>query len=224
MMTSAYSIIPTNSNLATVLPKWQAATWADYLDYCDRSTPERARIFFNQGYLFIEMGTEGINHAWFSDLFTALFFIWFNRNPTQTYDSFGRCLLEKPEQRAASPDLVLYIGADSPRWQAGEPRRINLNQWRVPDLVGEVGDTTIATDLDEKKLLYAALGIPEYWVVDVEALRVIAFRLQPDGKYEQCADSTALNGLAIATLDQTLIQLSQGSSSSALSWFAQKIQ
>jgi hypothetical protein len=58
----------------------------------------------------------------------------------------------------------------------------------------------------------------------VEALKVLAFCLQPDGKYEQCAESTALNGLAIATLDQTLIQLSQGSTGSALSWFAQKIE
>ncbi len=48
--------------------------------------------------------------------------------------------------------------------------------------------------------------------------------MQPDGKYAQCAESTALAGLAIATLDQTLIQLTQGSSSIALSWFAQKIQ
>jgi Uma2 family endonuclease len=221
-MTSAYSQIATNPTFA--LPRWEPAIWADYLCYCDQPALERVKIFFNQGYLFIEMGTEGINHAWFSDLFTTLFFIWFSQNPTQTYDSFGRCLLEKPEQRAASPDLVLYIGADSPRWRAGEPRRINLNQWRVPDLVGEIGDTTIATDLDEKKQLYAALGIPEYWVVDIESLKVFVFHLQLDGKYAQCAYSLALPGLAIETLDQTLIQLSQGSSSSALSWFAQQIK
>lgn len=52
----------------------------------------------------------------------------------------------------------------------------------------------------------------------------MAFRLQSDGKYAQCAESIALAGLAIATLNPTLIQLNQGSSSSALSWFAQKIQ
>lgn len=60
-MTSAYSQIATNPTFA--LPRWELATWADYLCYCDRPALERVKIFFNQGYLFIEMGTEGINHA-----------------------------------------------------------------------------------------------------------------------------------------------------------------
>jgi Uma2 family endonuclease len=47
----------------------------------------------------------------------------------------------------------------------GESRFIDLDRWRVPDLVAEVSDTTLASDLDEKKQLYVALGIPEYWVV-----------------------------------------------------------
>lgn len=58
-MTSAYSIITNISNLATTLPRWQPATWADYLGYYDRPIPERARLFFNQGYLLVEMGTKG---------------------------------------------------------------------------------------------------------------------------------------------------------------------
>jgi Uma2 family endonuclease len=35
----------------------------------------------------------------------------------------------------------------------------------------------------KKKRLYAALGIPEYWVVDIQGERVLAFRLQENGKY-----------------------------------------
>jgi Uma2 family endonuclease len=69
---------------------------------------------------------------------------------------------EKPNTKAGTPDLVLYWGEDYPRWQPGESRRIDLNQWRVPNLVGEISDTTLATDLDEKKQLYADLEIPEY--------------------------------------------------------------
>ncbi len=62
---------------------------------------------------------------------------------------------------AGAPDKVLYIGGDFHQWQKGEPRRINLNQSRVPDLVGEIADTTLTSDLDEKKRLYAALQIPD---------------------------------------------------------------
>jgi Uma2 family endonuclease len=181
------------------------------------------RLFFNGNYLLVDMGSEGINHARVSDLFTLLFGFWFSQFIAQTAESLGRCLLEKPNKRAAAPDLVLYIGEGVPQWQAGEPRRIDLTQWRVPDLVGEISDTTLATDLDEKKKLYADLEIPEYWVIDVLGRRAIAFRLQSDGKYQQCVYSVALNGLPIPLLDQTLERLSEGTNISAASWFAQQI-
>jgi Uma2 family endonuclease len=207
----------------TTFPQWQTATWEDYLTWRDADTPERIRLFFNQNQLLIDMGSEGINHASVSDLFTMLFGFWFNHYRTQTAASFGRCLIEKPNTQAAAPDLVLYIGGNIPKWQPGEPRRIDLTKWRVPDLVGEVSATTLATDLDEKKQLYAALLIPEYWVVNVSGKQVIAFRLQEDGKYQQISNSLALNTLPISLLEQTLERLSQESNINAALWFAQQI-
>lgn len=203
---------------------WKPATWEEYLTYRDNSSTERIRLFFDQGYLLvIDMGGEGINHATISDLFTMLFFIWFSQKPEQIFSSLGRCLMEKPNTKAGAPDLVLYLGEDYPRWQPGEPRRIDLNQWRVPNLVGEISDTTLATDLDEKKQLYADLGIPEYWIVDVRGQRVFDFQLQSNGKYQECSQSLTLAGLPIALLEQTLAQLNQGTNGSAATWFAQQI-
>lgn len=76
-------------------------------------------------------------------------------------------MLEKTQYQGATPDEVVYIGGNAPRYQAGESRRVNLNRWRVPDLAVEIADTTLASDLDEKKQLYLTLAIHEYWVVDV---------------------------------------------------------
>ena len=118
---------------------------------------------------------------------------------------------------------MLYVGEGAPQWQQGEPRCIDLDRWRVPDLVGEISDTTIATDLDENKQLYAALGIPEYWVLDILGQQVLAFRLQEDGTYQQCTHSVALAGLPIALLTQTLARLAEGTNISAANWFAQQI-
>ncbi len=208
----------------TTIPKWIPATWFDYLAYANLRTPERVRLFFNQGYLFVDMGNEGINHAAVNELFSMLFFIWFSRQkPDQTFHSLGGSLMEKPQTQAASPDLVLYLGKNYPVWREGERRYLNLTQWRVPDLVGEVGDTTLATDLDEKKQLYTALQIPEYWVIDVQSARVLAFGLQDNGKYQQCEYSVALEGLPIALLEKTLEKLRQGTNGSAAMWFAQQI-
>lgn len=57
------------------IPQWQPATWEDYLRYCDAPTAERMRLFFNDNYLLVDIGSEGINHARVSDLFTLLFYI-----------------------------------------------------------------------------------------------------------------------------------------------------
>lgn len=213
----------TSTNQSNILPKWKPATWEDYLAYCEDPNIGEVRLFFDRGYLFVNMGNEGINHAKFARLFSMLFLSWFARKPELIFDDLGGCVIEKPKTQGASPDLVLYIGEGSPQWQEGEPRRLNLNNWRVPDLVGEVADTTLATDLDEKKQLYAALLIPEYWVIDVKGERLLAFRLQEDGKYKQIDYSVALEGLSIALLEQTLAKLKQGTNGSAALWFAEQI-
>lgn len=201
---------------------WQPATWEEYLSVRD-SAPDRVRLFFNDGYLLADdMGGEGINHSKVCDLFVMLLAFWFAATE-QIAESLGRCLLEKPPQRACVPDLVLYVGDRIPQWSEGEPRRIDLTQWRVPDLVGEIADTTLASDLDEKKQLYAALGIPEYWVIDVLGKRVIAFRLQENGKYLQCVESVALAGLPIVLLEQTIDLLTKSTNITAANWFAQQI-
>lgn len=131
--------------------------------------------------------------------------------------------MEKSGKQAAAPDLVLYLGDNVPTWNKGEPRRIDLDKWPVPDLVGEVADTTLVSDLDEMKYLYAALGVPEYWVIDVKGRQVLAFQLQSNGKYQICETSAALAGLPIALLEQTLEQLAESTNITAAAWFMQTI-
>lgn len=215
MLTTDRAILPVG--------QWQRASWQDYLALRDAESRDRIKLAFHQGKLWIEMGGEGINHANVSDLFTMLFAFWAVQYPEQTYNSFGRCLLEKPETQACDPDLVLYVGENFSRWEEGQPRVINLAQWHVPDLIGEIADTTLATDLDEQKHLYAALQIPEYWVVDVRGRRVFAFALQETGNYEACTESKALLGLPIALLDRTLERLSSSTNTAVASWFQQQI-
>ena len=203
------------------ISSWRSATWTEYLERVE-NLDEQERVFFNLDTIWIDMGNEGINHARFNELFTLIFGFWFARQTDVKFDLLGGCVMEKPQTQSAAPDKVLYVGGDSPRWKSGEPRRVNLDLWRVPDLVAEIADTTLATDLDEKKQLYLALGIPEYWVIDVKGRQVLAFRLV-DGKYEQCSESVALIGLPIELLEQTLDRMDNENGNAAL-WFAAQIQ
>lgn len=52
-------------------------------------------------------------------------------------------------------------------------------------LLIEVSDTTLRFDHDTKLPLYAAAGIVEVWIADVERERVLVYRAPQDGKYTQ---------------------------------------
>jgi Uma2 family endonuclease len=91
----------------------------------------------------------------------------------------------------------------------------------MPDLVVEVADTTLAIDLDEKKQLYLALGILEYWVIDVKGQRVLAFRLV-DGVYQQVLVSMVLADLPIELIEQTL-SIDEANGNAAI-WFAEQVK
>ena len=194
------------------------ATWQDYAMVRDSDAIEWTKIAFDEGWLWIDMGSEGPNHASLSDLLTAIFFVWAFSHPETPLQSYGRCLIEYPESQACAPDLVLYTGSEIPRWQTGQPRRIAAPQQRLPDLVGEIADTTLSLDLDEQKQLYARLQIPEYWVVDIKGLRLFAFGLTQTGDYEPIQRSQVLSGLPIDLVEQTLERSATATNTAAANW------
>jgi Uma2 family endonuclease len=155
---------------------------------------------------------------------TIILGFWAFLHPDIPLQSYGRCLIEHPETQACAPDLVLYTGVEIPRWQAGEPRRILTPPQRLPDLVGEIADTTLSLDLDEQKQLYAKLRIPEYWVVDVKGLRLFAFGLTAAGVYEPIQTSQVLAGLAIALVEQTLERSATETNTAAANWLMAQLQ
>jgi Uma2 family endonuclease len=218
------AIATEQSSISTTTSQWRGVTWQDYVMLRDREDCDWRKIAFDRGWLWVDMGKEGPNHACFSDLLTAVFFVWAFQHPDLVIQSLGRCLIEKPETQACAPDLVLYKGEDFPRWHPGEPRRIDLTRHRIPDLVGEIADTTLSLDLDEQKQLYASLGIAEYWVIDVKGLRLFAFSLNADGVYEAIAVSQVLMGLPIELVEKTLEMLAEQTNTAAANWFMQQIQ
>jgi Uma2 family endonuclease len=217
------AIITTSSTVITY--RQSSATWEDYLHRVEnpQSELDLERVFFNCGLMWVEdMGNEGINHARFNKLFTMILYSWFLRLEDVKFELLGGCVIEKPPHQGAAADEVLYIGGNSPKYKSGGSRRVNLTKWRVPDLAVEISDTTLSSDLDEKKQLYLKLEIPEYWVVDVRGKRVLAFRLV-DGKYQECTESFALVGLPIELLDRTLERMDDDNGNVAM-WFASQIQ
>ena len=63
----------------------------------------------------------------------------------------------------------------------------------------EYANTSLSTDLDQKKRVYAEAGIPEYWVVNLRDMTVLMFRDPDAGTYrsEQTLDSGVIHPLAL---------------------------
>ncbi len=210
--------------LSVTFPRWYPADWENYVQLKGDLSLESAQLFFSHNQLLVEnTGGEGIQHARCSDLFRLLVGLWLMQNPDIKAEMMSNCIIQKPKVRAASPDLVVYVGEEIPQHQSGERREIDLDHQRPPDLVGEVSDTTLASDLDEKKKLYAEMGIREYWVIDVLGQRVFAFYQQPDSYYALIEVSVVLSGLRIDLLSESLKQMQTGSNLTAAAWFAEQL-
>lgn len=225
-MTALSSIPSSERQKPAPLHRWQPATWADYCDRRDELEQDEARwqLFFDtNSLLVVDMSWEDINHAAICDLFTMLIGFWLAHNPNHTLTSLGRCLLEKQPLKAGSPDLVVYLGENYPKWEPGETRRVDLHQWPVPNLIGEVADTTLATDLDEKKKLYASIGIPEYWVIDVRGAQIFIFQLTETAGYQICEASSVLTGVSTVLLENTIQMMTEASNGQAALWFSQQL-
>lgn len=67
-------------------------------------------------------------------------------------------------------------------------------------LVIEVADSTLATDLGRKAELYAAAGVPEYWVVDLNGGRVVRHHRPGGSGYAERTETMFGERLTSATL------------------------
>ncbi len=65
----------------------------------------------------------------------------------------------------------------------------------APDIVVEVLSTDRDRDLVDKCRLYAAAGVPEYWILDGDADTLTALELADDGTYRERTVLTAADAL-----------------------------
>lgn len=203
--------------------QWQTATWQDYEKFRDVRSSERSQLFFYNNQLLAEnMGWEGVLHSEVRELLSLILGLWLMAHPETGSKILGSCLMEKTGKQAAAPDILVYLGEHLPQYQQGESRRINLDQQSPPNLVIEIADTTLDSDLDQKKHLYAVLGIPEYWVIDAQGGQAFIFILQ-DQAYQRREVSKAMPTFTANLLSQVIEQMKEGSNISAASWFKNQL-
>jgi Uma2 family endonuclease len=200
---------------------WIAMPWDEYAQLIEDPAYAKAKGYYYQGHTRIEMLPVGFDHAKDHSVLTIAInlFVILKAIPLTIADN---CSYRKAGLRECQPDLSCYIGKRANSIPSGTSI-VNLDRFPAPDLVVEISKTTLLDDLGTKRSLYEALGVSEYWVVDVENAQIAAYAMNLDGS-QRIDQSQALPDLKIATLDEALQRARQYDQSAVGLWLMTQFQ
>jgi Uma2 family endonuclease len=211
------------SNLKTKIlsDTWVTATWEEYIQIVEKPIYEKAKCYYYNGQLRIENSPVGsdhsLDHAFI--IFAVSLFPTLKKIPIK---GLTNCSYRKPGIQEYQSDASYYVGANADIVPWGTSV-INLETYPPPDLVIEVANTSLADDMGGKRLLYEDLQVKEYWIVDVQNVRIIAFSIA-DGGSRRITQSQVLTGLEIAVLEEALRRSRQMNQSQVCTWLMTEFQ
>ncbi|MBW4680982.1 MAG: Uma2 family endonuclease [Microcoleus vaginatus WJT46-NPBG5] len=200
---------------------WVNATWDEYLLALSNPAYEKARGYYYNGRMRLEMSPLGNPHS--RDHFIVIAAIaLFASIRGIDLDGHDNCTYRKTGSEEAQPDVSFYLGdnAEIVPWEA---TIIDLDTYPAPDLVIEVAYSSLADDKGEKRLLYESLGVREYWIIDVQNVQVIAFEIQNLGS-RRIEQSQVLAGLEIAILEEAFRLSRQMNHGKVSAWLMSQFQ
>jgi len=199
---------------------WVKASWEEYLQVIDEPAHAETKGYYHNGRMRLEMSPLGNPHSRdHATIIGALYLFAGSRK--LDLDAHDNCTYRKTGCEEAQPDVSFYLGANAEviPWEA---TIIDLDVYPSPDLVIEVAYSSLADDKGEKRLLYEALGVREYWIIDVQNVQLIAFEVQNGGsrKIEQ---SQVFSGLDLALLEEALRRSRQMNHGKVSAWLLSQL-
>ena len=200
---------------------WIAAPWSEYLQTIANPAYKKAKGYYYQGHMRIEMLPVGFDHGTDHSIiaFAINLFCVLKSIPLMLPDN---CSYRKEGVQECQPDLSCYLG-DRAQAIPKNTNIVNLNQYPAPALVVEIAKTTLLDDLGNKRSLYEGLGVAEYWVVDVQNSQILAYAMSDRGS-QRIDISQVLPGLAIAVLEEALHRARQADQSTVGMWLMTQFQ
>jgi Uma2 family endonuclease len=202
---------------------WIRSSWAEFqeLSTHDDNSDLKSTFYYYQGSYLKEMGV-GSNHAFVDGLISFLVNLYLmSRNIPGR--QFVNCSYRKDGKWECQPDISYYVG-DRPTPSGNSI--VDVDLCSPPNLVIEIASSSLDIDLGTKRLLYEEMGVDEYWVVNVEELKIIAFRIlhnQANYGSDRLTNSQAIAGLSLNLLEQALQRSRETNNSQIGQWFMSQI-
>lgn len=201
--------------------RWIALPWEEYLQTIAALSDAKAKSYYFKGHMRLEMSPVSFDHGkdhvviiFAVNLFTALNGIAATGLDTTTF--------RKSPLQDCQPDVAYYLREQAEVIPTGTGI-VDLDRYPAPDLVIEVSKTSLLDDLGTKRALYEALGISEYWVIDVQKAEILAYAIADRGS-QRIEDSQVLPGLTIALLETALRRSRNTAQSQVGAWLLQQFQ
>lgn len=194
---------------------WVEAAWEDFLTFADDPTLISGRFYYDEGCMRIEMSPIGSAHSQDNSVvYTVIVLYATLRNiPIKGLTNPS---LRKARLQEAQPDIAYYVGKNL-RFPPRNNAPVNLNELDPPTLVVEVAASSLEDDTNRKQKLYQRMGVQEYWVVDVNAGKVIASCLTPTHNH-LIRESQVLPGLDISLVEEALKRSQQEDDGAISRW------
>ncbi len=206
-----------------ITDQWISATWDEFVQVLKNPLYAESQCYYDKNQIKqmrIETMPVGSEHALDNGIIYAVIFLYCTLKNIP-HKGLLNASYVKTGFQGCQPDISYYVGEVSAR----APRSssiVSLDESPVPNLVIEISSSTINDDLGKKRLLYEQLGTSEYWVVDVQEVKIIALEMLENGGSRQITASNLLGGLAIADLEAALKLSREKSQSEVGAWLLQK--
>jgi Uma2 family endonuclease len=204
------------------LNTWQPVPWEEFVKIADDPASSKLKGYYYSGHMRFEPMSTGADHSKDHALivFALSFFVAHQGISATGHDG---CSYRKPGFDEFQPDISYYVGetADAIPWGT---RVVDLGQYPIPSLVIEISDTSLADDLGAKRFQYEGLGIPEYWIVNVQDMKILGFAHASDGSIRHIRESQVLPGLKFEILEQALQRSRQENQSTTTAWLMEQFR
>ncbi|MGB8701152.1 MAG: Uma2 family endonuclease [Thermosynechococcaceae cyanobacterium] len=206
----------------TPLNTWQSASWEEFVKIADDPASAKLKGYYYSGQMRFEPISTGCDHS--KDhvlILVALSFFVANQGISAT--GYDACSYRRAGFEEFQPDLSYYVGKPADAIPRGI-QVVNLEQYPVPSLVIEISDTSFSDDLGMKRLQYETLRIPEYWIVNVQAMKILGFAHASDGSIRHIRESKVLPGLKLEILEQVLQRSREENQSTTNGWLMEQFR
>ena len=181
---------------------WVEATWDEFMAIAYDPAYVEGKAYFDAGDMRIEMASLGTGHGRQNGVVwdVVTFFVAAKKLNVAKYVNSS---FSKQGKREVQPDAAFYIGEGAKYLPPQNNSPVNIDLFGPPTLVVEVGASSLSDDLGRKRIMYERLGVQEYWVVDVEGRKVVAFSID-SGRSGQIWVSAVLPGLEMDLIEEAL--------------------